>query len=164
MSEHDEAQKDGLPYSAEERRIFEFSAGGRTIKADPLALERRIVKAQVDLGVSLEAADAAVRQIREAPEGAELGRDLIEHYHESLGKISGVALAAFRVPHVEDDPENGWTELEAMEALYGFYAWQRGVREDFTEPPSSATSTGSTPEDSTADTSPSSGSGSTATA
>lgn len=160
----------GIPYREEERQIYRFSAGGDARRADPLALMRRLRKASRDQGVDLEHEEKTVRAMVEAGRvGAELPGDMVDAYYEALGRIASVARAAFGVPDAESDPA-GWTESEALDALYGFLGWMRGVREDFTTTPSSADSPTSASIDSEAGpaaacpTGPSSDCGSTATA
>lgn len=159
----------GIPYGEEERRIYRYSAGGREMRADPLAAMRRIRQAARDRGVDLEHEEKTVRAMVEAGRvGAELPGDMVDAYYEALGRIAAVARDAFGVPDAEADP-GGWTEAEALDALYGFLGWMKDLREGFTTTPSSADSPTSASTASEAGpaaacpTGPSSGCGSTAT-
>lgn len=149
MSEQDSSRiLDGVPYSQEERGIYRYKVAGSDRVADPIALMRRVHKAQRDLGINLENAQKNVRVLSEAGDEVQLGPDMMAGYYEALGEIAAVALAAFGLKSIEDDEEAGVTESEALDLLYAFFRWMNGTREDFPNTPSSPTSTESDPTDS----------------
>lgn len=125
-------------FTKEEREIFEYSDGSRTIKADPSVIDRAFRAAMGERNIE-ETFTNALYNVEDLDEILRVPyeRDFVVPAVEALIEA---ARAAFRV-EVLDDEGNGLTESETLKLLFSYTDWKEEKKGQAATSPSSSSLT-----------------------
>jgi hypothetical protein len=113
-------------FSESDRRIFEYFDGKRTIKADPMAIERRFFAA-IPPGDNVDNVfrDAFIKLTDLNEESRAITQSQI--IEPAWEKLIVAGRAAFRVAELDEDGV-GLTESETIDLIENYFSWRDGLK------------------------------------
>jgi hypothetical protein len=116
-----------------DRRIFSLADPlGGTLRLDPAEVSRRIDRAEDDEATSFSALRETLARVAGAVEDGTPRDDpgVARERRRAMRGFARLGHAAFERRPFGEDPGAGWTEAEAIEALFAFVKWESALREE----------------------------------
>ena len=113
--------------------IFSFqSPDGKTLYRDPMAAHRRLLRSlgEDDLNQKLNSFESTAPSLS----------------FDAAETLAKAACEAFKIPPLNEETGQGFTEAQAIDVLYGFLAWSAKKNESTETTPSQSASTDTLPD------------------
>jgi hypothetical protein len=133
-------------WTEEERDVFRFRAGGREVRGDPLAIDRRLFRAARDAGEDIDNLLGLIRGPAPPPgvEPPPPSPEEIALRYEAVGRLLPIVRAGFGVRAIEED-EAGFTEAQTVGLLDRYLGWKVALQKKRSASPDGSPATAGPP-------------------